>query len=191
MKIERGWFIGLFSIVFVIGYACTDQPFDSANSGSEQATSLQQVEGKANSSANQHSQRNFRTHLQGDNEVPAVETNAQGQATFKVSKDGNSISYKLIVSNIENVMMAHIHNAPAGENGGVVVWLYPDAPPPALIEGRFQGVLAEGTFTADDLVGSMAGQSLDDLIEEIKAGNTYVNVHTTQVPSGEIRGQIH
>ncbi len=189
MKVKRGWIIGLFSIIFVIGYACADQPFDSANSGPEQAASLQHVEGQAHSSANQ-GQLNFRTHLQGDNEVPAVETNAQGQATFKVSKDGNSISYKLIVSNIENVLMAHIHNAPAGENGGVVVWLYPASPPPALIEGRFQGVLAEGTITADNLVGSLAGQTLDDLIEEIKAGNMYVNVHTTQVPSGEIRGQI-
>lgn len=190
MKIERGWFIGLFAIIFVIGYACADQPFDSANSGPEQAANLQQIEGQAHSSAN-HNQLNFRTHLQGDNEVPAVETNAQGQAKFKVSKDGNSISYKLIVSNIENVLMAHIHNASAGENGGVVVWLYPASPPPAPIDGRFQGVLAEGTITADDLVGALEGQSLDDLIEEMEAGNTYVNVHTEQNPPGEIRGQIH
>lgn len=190
MKIKKGWFIGLLSIIFVIGYACADQPLDSPNSGSEQTANLQQVEGKAHASAN-HSQLNFRTHLQGDNEVPAVDTDAQGQATFKVSKDGNSISYKLIVANIENVLMAHIHNAPAGENGGVVVWLYPASPPPALIEGRFQGVLAEGTITADDLVGALGGQTLDDLIEEIKAGNTYVNVHTEQNPPGEIRGQIH
>ncbi|GAA5522379.1 CHRD domain-containing protein [Aliifodinibius salicampi] len=190
MKKKRGWFIGLFAIVFVVGYACADQPLDSPSSGPEQTANLQQIEGKAHASAN-HDQLNFRTHLQGNNEVPAVETNAQGQATFKMSKDGSSISYKLIVSNIENVLMAHIHNAPAGENGGVVVWLYPASPPPALIEGQFQGVLAEGTITADNLVGSLAGQTLDDLIEEIKAGNTYVNVHTTQVPSGEIRGQIH
>lgn len=190
MKIERGWFIGLFAIIFVIGYACTDQPFDSANSGPEQTANLQQVEGQAHAST-KHNQLNFRTHLQGDNEVPAVETNAQGQATFKVSKDGSSINYKLIVANIENVLMAHIHNAPAGENGGVVVWLYPDSPPPVPIEGGFQGILAEGTITADDLVGSMEGQTLDDLIEEIKAGNTYVNVHTDQNPSGEVRGQIH
>ncbi|MDZ7691457.1 MAG: CHRD domain-containing protein [Balneolaceae bacterium] len=108
-----------------------------------------------------------------------------------MSKDGSSIDYKLIVANIDNVRMAHIHNAPAGQNGGVVVWLYPDSPPPQLIEGRFQGVLAEGTITADDLVGSLAGQSLAALIEEMRAGNTYVNVHTTQNPGGEVRGQIH
>lgn len=135
-------------------------------------------------------QRNFRTHLTGDEEVPAVQTQAQGQAIFKLSADGESLDYKLIVANIEDVLMAHIHLAPTGENGGVVAWLYPDGPPPQLIEGRTQGVLAEGTITADDLVGGLAGEDLDDLLTEMRAGNTYVNVHTTTNPGGEIRGQI-
>lgn len=189
MKIPKGYVIGLFAVILAAGYACQDTPVDSADSGQDQAFESQQLGNNGISSA-VHEQRNFRTHLSGDNEVPAVETNAQGQVTFKVSKDGSSIDYKLIVSNIENVLMAHIHLAPAGVNGPVVVWLYPDAPPPQLIEGRFQGVLAEGTFTADNLVGPLAGESLADLIEEIMAGNTYVNVHTTQNPGGEVRGQI-
>ncbi len=134
---------------------------------------------------------NFRTHLSGDNEVPAVDTQAQGQAIFKLSADGTELHYKLIVANIEDVEMAHIHMAPAGTNGGVVVWLYPASPPPQLIEGRFNGVLAEGVITADNLVGALAGQSLGDLVDAMKAGNTYVNVHTTANPGGEVRGQIH
>jgi hypothetical protein len=93
---------------------------------------------------------NFRTHLTGDEEVDPVETRAQGQATFKVSADGESISYKLIFANIEDVLMAHIHLAPTGVSGGIVVWLYPDGPPPQLIEGRSDGVLATGVITADD-----------------------------------------
>ena len=191
MKIERGWIIGLLSIVLIVGYSCQDQSFDAVDSGQDQAVSPGQLEGKSHASAN-HGQLNFRTHLNGGNEVPAVETDAQGQAIFKVSSDGASIHYKLIVANIENVLMAHIHIAPAGQNGGVVVWLYPeDGPPPQLIEGRFQGVLAEGTITADKLTGDLAGASLDALIEKMRAGNTYVNVHTTQHPPGEIRGQIH
>lgn len=133
---------------------------------------------------------NFRTHLSGDEEVEPVDTRAQGQAIFRLSADGESLDYKLIVANIENVMMAHIHLAPAGENGGVVVWLYPDSPPPQLIEGRTQGVLAEGTITADDLVGDLAGEDLDVLLEEMRTGGAYVNVHTTQNPGGEVRGQI-
>jgi hypothetical protein len=134
--------------------------------------------------------RNYTASLKGENEVPAVETNAQGQAIFQLSKDGAELSYKLIVANIYDVHMAHIHLAPAGQNGGVVVWLYPDGPPPQLIPGRFSGILAEGTITADDLVGALAGQTLEDLINEMDAGGAYVNVHTSANPGGEIRGQI-
>ena len=137
-----------------------------------------------------NSAKNFRTHLTGAEEVPAVETQAQGQAIFKLSADGTELRYKLIVANIENVLMAHIHLGEAGENGPVVVWLYPDGPPPQLIEGRFQGVLAEGVITDADLVGPLAGATMEDLLAEIEAGNAYVNVHTAQFPGGEVRGQI-
>lgn len=134
--------------------------------------------------------RHFNAHLTGGQEVVPVDTNAQGQATFKLSKDGESIEYKLIAANIDNVLMAHIHLAPAGANGNIVVWLYPDAPPPQLIEGTFNGVLAQGVITADDLVNDLAGQDLDALVDAMLAGNTYVNVHTIANPGGEIRGQI-
>jgi hypothetical protein len=190
MKKQRGYIIGMLAVFLAAGYACQDLQVDSANSVEEQAFQSQQM-GNSGSMQAVHMQRNFRTHLKGENEVPAADTDAQGQATFQVSRDGESINYKLIVANIENVRMAHIHLAPAGENGGVVVWLYPDAPPPQLIEGRFQGILAEGIFTADDFVGQLEGATLEDLIEVIKAGNAYVNVHTDQFPGGEIRGQIH
>jgi hypothetical protein len=133
---------------------------------------------------------NFNAHLNGDGEVPPVNTNAQGQVTFKLSSDGNSIYYKLIAANIENILMAHIHLAPAGTNGGIVVWLYPDAAPPQLIPGSFNGVLAEGTITDSNLVGALEGMTIEDLINEFLNNNAYVNVHTTQNPGGEIRGQI-
>ena len=133
---------------------------------------------------------NFNTHLSGGNEVPAVETDATGQAIFQLSNDGMKLSYKLIVANIKNVKMAHIHVGSMDENGPVVVWLYPPAPPPELIEGRTQGVLQEGVITKDDLVGQLEGKKLWDLVEMIKNKQTYVNVHTNQYPAGEIRGQI-
>lgn len=135
--------------------------------------------------------RNFVAHLQGNNEVPnAIDTQAQGQAIFHVSKDGSEITYKLIVANIEDVRMAHIHLAPAGVNGSVVVWLYPSAPPAQLIPGRTDGILAEGTITSASLMGPLSGMTIDDLVEAMSAGNTYVNVHTVANPGGEIRGQI-
>jgi len=134
----------------------------------------------------------FSAHLTGDQEVALnpVVTDAVGQAIFQLSKDGNELSYKLIVANIENVRMAHIHVAPAGVNGGVVVWLYPSGPPPTLIPGRTDGILAEGTITTASLGGSLAGKQLSDLIALMVDGQTYVNVHTVDYGGGEIRGQI-
>jgi hypothetical protein len=130
------------------------------------------------------------THMTGAEEVPANDSRAQGQATFRLSSDGTELSYKLIVANIHNLTQAHIHLAPAGTNGPVVLWLYPSGPPAQPIPGRTQGVLAERTVTAANLVGPLAGASMQDLVDAIRAGNTYVNVHTQQYPPGEIRGQI-
>lgn len=142
--------------------------------------------------AAQPANNNFRAHLNVAQEVPepVVDGNPQGQAIFRLSRDGSELHYKLIVANIENVLMAHIHLGPVGETGPVVVWLYPDGPPPQEIPGRFSGVLAEGTITSNELVGPLADADLADLLDAIRAGNTYVNVHTTQNPPGEIRGQI-
>lgn len=128
----------------------------------------------------------FTTHLAGRNEVPPVETNAQGEAILLVSEDGQSISYKLVVANIENITAAHIHLAAEGVNGPVVVPLY-NGP---TISGRFQGSLAEGTITAANLTGPLAGMTIADLLAAIEADNAYVNVHTEQNLGGEIRGQL-
>jgi hypothetical protein len=142
--------------------------------------------------------RNFGAHLTGDEEVPARETLAQGQATFQLSQDGTELHYKLNVANIENVVASHIHLGPAGANGPVVVFLYGAVPPGG---GRIDGRIAEGTITEADFVGPLAGQPFSALIEAMEAGNTYVNVHTNDgvgdvntgpgdFPGGEIRGQI-
>jgi hypothetical protein len=96
----------------------------------------------------------------------------------------------LVAANIENIMQAHIHLGPVGVNGPIVLWLYPIAPPAVLIPGRFNGVLAEGDVSATNLVGLLAGHPLSDLIAQMESGNAYVNIHTTQNPMGEIRGQI-
>jgi hypothetical protein len=134
--------------------------------------------------------RTYVAHLTGGSEVPPRDTLAQGQAIFRLSRDGTELHYRLIVANLENLSQAHIHLAPAGANGGVVVWLYPDAPPAQLLPGRTSGVLAEGVITADDLVNALAGEPLSTLITHFENGNAYVNVHTQLYPGGEVRGQI-
>jgi hypothetical protein len=129
----------------------------------------------------------FHAILEGDEEVPPVDSDAKGAAIFRTSNDGTELNYTLIVANIEDVTAAHIHLAPRGENGDIVAFLFDPAEP---IEGRTNGVLAEGTITSEDLVGPLAEATLSELIDEMEAGNTYVNVHTVEHPSGEIRGQI-
>ena len=140
----------------------------------------------------------FATHLSGREEVPVRDTEAQGQALFQFNESGR-LDFTLIVANIANVTQAHIHCGPFGMNGSITVWLYPPAPPAVLIPGRSQGILAEGTITAADVrsvadsaacPGGIAAGSFDDLEEKLRTGGAYVNVHTTQFPPGEIRGQI-
>jgi hypothetical protein len=142
--------------------------------------------------------RNFHSHLSGGEEVPPVDTRAQGQLHLKVSKDGDSVRYKLIAANIHNATVAHIHVGAPGALGPPVVFLFGPQPTP----GRFSGVLAEGTFTSADIEPNAVGvNDLDDLLAVMEAGNTYVNVHTNDgvappntgpgdMVSGEIRGQI-
>lgn len=128
----------------------------------------------------------FIAHLSGSEEVPPVQTTGTGQAFFKLSMDGTSLDYKLIVANIENVTQSHIHLAPAGTNGAVVAFLFGNVPGGVTVNG----VLAEGTITASNLVGPLAGQPLSALVDYLNNGGAYVNVHTTSYPGGEIRGQI-
>lgn len=154
--------------------------------------------------------------LTGDQQVPPVETEAHGTASFAVDPQG-IVHYALVVSNLENPTMAHIHQAPAGENGPVVQWLHPGSEPgsqPQQIAGRVDGVLQHGAFSANDFVGPLAeeaagdgdagdaaadegtdgeqeGPTIEALLELLRNEEAYVNVHTEQNPDGEIRGQIH
>jgi len=140
----------------------------------------------------------FRSLLRGDNEVPApVDTPAQGQAIFQLNKDGTALEFTVIVANIENAIGAHIHNAPADANGPIVLSMVPDTAG-FLSDGPFipdpgvtlNGILVQGTATVADLVGPLMGMSLDKLLDEMRNGDTYVNVHTVQNRPGEIRGQV-
>lgn len=140
----------------------------------------------------------FLAHLDGDSEVPSNSSRGHGIAVFHVVNGDEALAFKLIVANIENVVAAHIHVAPEGVNGPVVAFLFGPEPPAG---GRSAGLIGRGVIRAEDLLGPLAGMSLDALLDEIRAGNAYVNVHTNDgeaptntgpgdFPGGEIRGQI-
>ena len=130
----------------------------------------------------------FYADLTVEQEVPqpTVTNDPSGNAVVFVNGDGN-LSYEINVVDIQNVTAAHIHTGMPGVAGPVVV---------ALFSGDFStdetdtGTLVTGVIEDDDLVGALEGMTLGNLLAEMEAGNTYVNVHTEQNPAGEIRGQL-
>lgn len=138
--------------------------------------------------------RTFTAHLTGDQERPVpVDADGSGQAIFKLSKDGTTLHYKIIVNNVENITQAHIHCGGTEDAGPVIAFLFG-----FVAEGvTVNGVLAEGDITAANVIprpdSEMCMGGVADfaqLIEKIKSGGAYVNVHTVAYPGGEIRGQL-
>jgi hypothetical protein len=113
--------------------------------------------------------------LSGANEPTPIATPAQGLATVTV--DGNSIHYRIEISNIDSAFLAHIHRGPAGVSGGVIQDLY--VPPRLSTDLNFSGLLIDSTVTVTDAV-----------LTQMRADTTYVNVHTKVNGAGEIRGQL-
>lgn len=136
-------------------------------------------------------QRNFVAPLSGGAEIPPNDSQGTGVATFKLSKDGTELSYKLIVANIDDVTQAHIHCGSEDVNGPVVAFLFGFVADGVTVNG----VLAEGTITSviprPDSPACPGGVAdFDDLLAKMRSGDAYVNVHTVEIPGGEIRGQI-
>lgn len=129
--------------------------------------------------------RIFVAPLSGEQQVPPAATDAYGVAVFWLSPDGKQLHYHLLVANLRDATMAHIHLGTAGQNGPHVATLFHSMSPVTLT-----GDLASGTITSAQLEDKLAGHSLSDLLAKIAAGDTYVNVHTKKYPDGEIRGQI-
>jgi hypothetical protein len=141
----------------------------------------------------------FRARLVGTQEVPLVSTPGRGEFTAEVSEDGSSVAYELSYRNLQaDITQSHIHLAKPLTNGGISVWLCgTDALPgptgtPRCVGARTGGVT--GVFTAANVIGptsqGISPGEFRELIANMKKGFTYANVHTTQSPGGEIRGQI-
>lgn len=132
---------------------------------------------------------NFVAAQSGGEEVPANTTESRGHARFWLSEDGTELRYRLIVANIEGVTQAHIHLAPAGVNGPIVVFLYGFNPAGITTNG----ILAEGTITQANLIARPAigfGATMPELVARMRTGGAYVNTHTLAIPGGQVRGQV-
>jgi CHRD domain len=121
--------------------------------------------------------RPFSTALTGAAEVPGPgDADASGTAFITLNQGQGEVCFDLSWTGIDGtVVAAHIHAAPAGVAGAVVVPL-------------FTGVALAGTDSAS---GCVSGVS-EDLIKDIRQNpeNYYVNVHSTVFPAGAARGQL-
>ena len=124
----------------------------------------------------------FGAVLSGANEVPPVETTAQGLFEASVDLTAASVTFTLS-ADAAGITQAHIHAGGPEENGPIVAFLFGPADPPV------DGMSASGTLTAADLVGPFASDPIG-FAQAVLAGGTYVNVHTLANQGGEVRGQI-
>ena len=106
--------------------------------------------------------------LSGAEEVPALSVPGTGSGSFRVASDG-TITGSVTTKDVAGTM-AHIHRGAKGQNGPIVVPLDKNGDTYTVPAGR-----------------KLTPQQMDDL----KAGNLYVNVHTNRNKGGEVRGQLN
>lgn len=122
---------------------------------------------------------NFAAILRGTEEVPPVTTDATGRALAALDRAGTTLTVTGSYTGLSGAAQAgHIHEAPRGENGPVVVplTLTPDEADPT-----------SGTFSGTAPIGEGEGQLAPETLE---GNGYYINIHTENNPDGEIRGQI-
>ena len=106
--------------------------------------------------------------LTGLNEVPPVATTAAGSGTVTINPD-RTVTVIIAVAGM-TATAAHIHEGAPGTNGPVIVPL---------------GKTGDNTFAAPD-----GAKLTESQYASYKAGNLYINVHSANHPSGEIRAQL-
>jgi len=116
------------------------------------------------------------TQLRPENEVPPTASEAKGHTQIKIRNDG-TLEYKTFILNKagETFVAGHIHRAPEGVNGPVIVPLF-GGPPTNAEHIRQRGEVPVAAPLAADICNNPS--------------NYYVNYHTTRYPGGAIRGQL-
>ena len=126
----------------------------------------------------------YRAKLDGNNEVPPVNTTSEGVINFK-TKSG-MMTWKMNVTGMNDATGANIHQGKVGEKGDIIV----DLMKVSKHKDTAKGMLMRGNVTDASLTGAMEGKTLAYLQTAIANGDTYVNLATSDHPDGEIRGQV-
>jgi len=133
----------------------------------------------------------FRAKLSGFQETPTLFSSGSGTFKATLSDDGTTLTYTLSYAGLVGAAAAHIHLGAPAIAGGVSAFLCGGGGKPAC--PGTSGTVT-GTITAADVIGpslqGIAAGNFAGLIASMRAGVTYVNIHTTAHPGGEIRGAI-
>ena len=109
----------------------------------------------------------YSTPLTGMEEVPPVNTNGPGIALFEIID--NNIGFKVNVTNLDNIITAHIHLGEFGQNGEIIVPLLKASQPLDVLNGT----LVEGKVTNANIEGSLKGKPINDLVQLFNNTKTY------------------
>jgi hypothetical protein len=127
-----------------------------------------------------------------------VSSSATGTFSATIDEDASpaTISYTLTYTGLSGpALFSHIHFGNRFDSGGVSAFLCGGGGKLACPPGTTDQATVTGTISPADVIGPLsqgiAPGQFDKLVDAIRAGVTYVNVHTPSFPAGEIRGQIN
>ena len=134
--------------------------------------------------------------LTGYQETPGVFSIGTGSFKAEIDDAAQTITFELTYSGLSApAAMAHIHFGNRFTAGGVSAFFCGGGSKPACPAGTTSEATVTGTITPADVIGpanqGIATGQFDRLVQAIRDGMTYANVHTSNFPAGEIRGQIN
>jgi CHRD domain len=136
--------------------------------------------------------------LSGFQEVPSVASVAGGRFKARIDEAAGTIFWELDYSGLQaDVLQAHIHFGQRHTNGGITVFLCTNlgngpagTPPCPARTANLNGTIAAANVLASPPAQQLPAGGFAQLVRAMRAGATYVNVHSAASPGGEIRGQI-
>jgi hypothetical protein len=125
----------------------------------------------------------------------AVSSPASGTFEASIDDDAQSISFTLTYTGLTApITVSHIHLGDRAQNGGISAFICGGGAQPNCPASSTSGTIT-GTITAANVTGpaaqGIAPGEWQELVDAMRAGATYINVHDSTFPAGEIRGQIN
>lgn len=144
------------------------------------------------------SPRSFSGRLDGYQEDPeVVSTTGRGSFHARISNDGTMVAWELRYAELEgDILQAHIHFGRHSQSGGIIVFLCTNLGngPAGTQACPADPATISGVLVAADVVGpagqGIAAMEFAEFLRALRSGTTYVNVHTSLEPGGEIRSNL-